>query len=76
MQSGFPRAEARSYHGEYNHLCEVYVLDMDQWHTTHARCNWRIQPPSNGHQQVTWEPLAMTMPGAKAYIIAQSHDEA
>ena len=31
MQSGFPRAEARSYRGEYDYLqCEAYVLDMDQ----------------------------------------------
>jgi len=55
--------------------CEAYVLDMDQWHTAHAWCNWRILPPSNGHQRVRWEPTAMTMPGAKAHIIAQSQDE-
>ena len=28
---------------------------MDQWHTAHAWCNWRILPPSNGHQRVTYE---------------------
>jgi len=55
--------------------CEAYMLDMDQWHTAHAWCNWRILPPSNGHQRVTWEPTAMTMPGATAHIIAQSQDE-
>jgi hypothetical protein len=30
VQSGFPRGEARSYHGEYDHLLYAYVLDMDQ----------------------------------------------
>jgi hypothetical protein len=31
VQSGFLRAEARSYHGEYDYLqCEAYMLDTDQ----------------------------------------------
>jgi len=30
VPSGFPRAEARSYHGEYDHLLYAYMLDMDQ----------------------------------------------
>jgi len=51
------------------------TLYMDQWHTAHALCNWRILPPSNCHQRVTWEPTAMTMPRAKAHIIAQSQDK-
>ena len=35
--------------------CEAHVLDIDQWHTAHAWCNWRILPPSNDHQRVTYE---------------------
>ena len=34
--------------------CEAYMLGMDQGHTTHAWFNWRILPPSNGHQQVKY----------------------
>ena len=35
--------------------CEAYVLDMDQWHTPHTWCNWRILPPSDGHKRVTYK---------------------
>jgi hypothetical protein len=56
VQSGFLKAEVRSYHGEYDHLrWEDYMVDTDQWHTAHAWCNCRMLPPSNGHQQVTYE---------------------
>jgi len=34
-----------------------------------------ILPPSNGHQRVTCEPKAMTMPGTEAHINVQSQDE-
>jgi len=55
--------------------CEADMFDMDQWHTAHAWCNWPILPPSNSHQWVTWEPMAMTIPGAKGHIIAQTHNK-
>ena len=35
--------------------CEALVLDLDQWYTAHAWCNWRILLPSNGHHRVTYE---------------------
>jgi len=55
--------------------CEVYMLDMDQWHTTHAWCNCRILPPS----MVTSESHMRTDSNADARSESshhcQSHDE-
>ena len=52
VQSGFPRAEARSYHGEYDHL--LWSL----W-VRYGSMIYRPRPmhstTSNGHQQVTDE---------------------
>jgi len=76
MQSGFPRAEPHSYHGEYDH--SVWSLRvrsgsmiscprlMELAHS--ATLKWA--PASH-----IWEPTALTMPGAKAHIIAQSQDK-
>jgi len=56
VQSGFPTAEAHSYHGEYDYLLlclrvrygsMIYRPRLMQLAT--------ILPPSNGHQQVTYE---------------------
>jgi len=51
--------------------CEAYVLDMDRWYTAtlmqlahSTTLKW--SPASH-----IWEPTAMTMPGAKAHIIAK-----
>jgi len=56
VQSGFPRAEARSYHGEYDHL-------LPSLRVRYGSMIYRPRPMqlatilqlSNGHQQVTYE---------------------
>jgi len=55
VQSGFLRAEARSYHGEYDHLLSSL---RDRYgsmiHRPRPMQLASILPPSNGHQRVTY----------------------
>ena len=55
--------------------CEANLLDMVQWHPTHAWCTWCFLPPVNGRQRIPSQLTAMMMSGATANIIAQSQDD-
>jgi hypothetical protein len=74
-QSGFPRAEARSYHGEYDHL--LSSLRVRYGSMIHGQCPMQlasILPPLSGHGECYMRTTVM-MPGAEADINVQSQDE-
>ena len=75
VQSSIPRAEARSYHGEYDHL--LRRVDV-----RYGSMIYRQRPVQLAHSTTfkwspashKWEPTAMTMPGAEAHINVQNQD--
>jgi len=76
VQSGFPRAEARSYHGEYDHLLRSlhvrYGSMIYRPRPMQLACSTTFEWSPASHK---WEPTAMTMPGAEAHINVQRQDE-
>jgi hypothetical protein len=75
VKSGFPRAEARSYHGEYVHqlLC-FHVRYGSMIHRPQPMLLASILPPPSGHCEC-YIRTAVMMPGAEAHIAVQSQNE-
>jgi hypothetical protein len=75
VQSGFSRAEARSYHGEYDHLLSsLRVRYGSMIHRPRPMQLASILPPPSGHREC-YMRTAVMMPGAEAHIAVQSQDE-